>query len=118
MESGSCPPFDDGLRLTHKRRCSDKIAQNVNTDEAAVLGSSRSRTALTGQADPSSIGTGAAFYGATQSRQFKTKAMKVVDLQPYDIQTSYLAESKAASGQHPPLELLRDLRLIHHDVDR
>ncbi|KAF8515704.1 Hsp70 protein-domain-containing protein [Hysterangium stoloniferum] len=51
-----------------------KIAQNVNTDEAAVLG--------------------AAFYGASISSQFKTKNIKVVDITPYDVQVSYLAEAK------------------------
>ncbi|KAG8817653.1 lumenal Hsp70 protein, partial [Serendipita sp. 399] len=53
-----------------------KIAQNVNADEAAVLG--------------------AAFYGASLSRQFKTKEVKVQDrvLNGLDIAVSYLAESK------------------------
>lgn len=41
---------------------------------------------------------GAAFYGATQSRQFKTKATKVLDVQLYDVQTSYLAEGKSVPG--------------------
>ncbi|CED85320.1 Molecular chaperones GRP170/SIL1, HSP70 superfamily [Phaffia rhodozyma] len=57
----------------------DKIAQNVNTDEGAVLG--------------------AAFYGATQSRQFKTKDYKVTDIQPYDIQLSYVAESNKEESE-------------------
>ncbi|KAG8809977.1 lumenal Hsp70 protein, partial [Serendipita sp. 401] len=53
-----------------------KIAHKVNADEAAVLG--------------------AAFYGASQSRQFKTKEVKVQDrvLNGLDIEVSYLAESK------------------------
>ncbi|KAF8583385.1 actin-like ATPase domain-containing protein [Ramaria rubella] len=54
-----------------------KIAQNVNADEAAVLG--------------------AAFYGASISSQFKTKDIKVQDITPYDIQVSYVAESKPTS---------------------
>ncbi|KAJ7452165.1 Hsp70 protein-domain-containing protein [Mycena galericulata] len=49
----------------------DKIALNVNADEAAVLG--------------------AAFHGAGLSRQFKTKNIKVTDISPFDIQASYLA---------------------------
>lgn len=50
------------------------ISQNVNTDEAAVLG--------------------AAFYGASLSRQFKTKKIKLQDLSTHDIQVSYEAEGK------------------------
>ncbi|KAJ7756232.1 Hsp70 protein-domain-containing protein [Mycena metata] len=49
----------------------EKIALNVNADEAAVLG--------------------AAFHGAGLSRQFKTKNIKVTDITPFDIQASYLA---------------------------
>ncbi|KAJ7057924.1 Hsp70 protein-domain-containing protein [Mycena amicta] len=49
----------------------DKIALNVNADEAAVLG--------------------AALHGASLSRQFKTKNIKVVDIGAYDVQVSYLA---------------------------
>lgn len=51
-----------------------RIALNVNADEAAVLG--------------------AALHGASLSRQFKTKDIRVTDLGPYDIQVSYQAESK------------------------
>jgi len=51
-----------------------KVAFNVNADEAAVLG--------------------AAFYGASLSRQFRTKEIKVEDLLAHDIQVSYAAESK------------------------
>ncbi|KAH7910567.1 hypothetical protein BJ138DRAFT_1087445 [Hygrophoropsis aurantiaca] len=51
----------------------DKIALNVNADEAAVLG--------------------AALYGATISRQFKTKDIRVTDILTHDIQASYLASS-------------------------
>ncbi|KAJ6463417.1 Hsp70 protein-domain-containing protein [Mycena sanguinolenta] len=49
----------------------DKIALNVNADEAAVLG--------------------AALHGAGLSRQFKTKNIKVTDIGLHDIQASYLA---------------------------
>ncbi|KAJ6478603.1 Hsp70 protein-domain-containing protein [Mycena vitilis] len=49
----------------------EKIALNVNADEAAVLG--------------------AALHGAGLSRQFKTKNIKVTDISAHDIQVSYLA---------------------------
>ncbi|KAJ6520608.1 Hsp70 protein-domain-containing protein [Mycena vulgaris] len=49
----------------------EKIALNVNADEAAVLG--------------------AALHGASLSRQFKTKDIKVTDINVFDIQASYLA---------------------------
>ncbi|KAI0772399.1 actin-like ATPase domain-containing protein [Trametes elegans] len=52
----------------------NKIAQNVNADEAAVLG--------------------AALHGAGLSRQFKTKDIRITDIGPYDIQVSYQAEAK------------------------
>ena len=48
---------------------------NVNSDEAAVLG--------------------AALHGATLSRQFRTKNIKLSDISPYDVQVSYLAEAKS-----------------------
>jgi hypoxia up-regulated 1 len=54
---------------------SAKIAQNVNADEAAVLG--------------------AAFYGASLSRQFRTKKIKLQDITAHDIQVSYDSESKS-----------------------
>ena len=56
--------------------CRNKIAQNVNADEAAVLG--------------------AAFYGASISRQFRTKEIKIVDMAAYDVQASYFAAASAA----------------------
>ncbi|TFY61703.1 hypothetical protein EVG20_g6959 [Dentipellis fragilis] len=59
----------------------EKIAQNVNADEAAVLG--------------------AALHGASLSRQFRTKDIKVTDLTPYDVQMSYLAEAKLESSTRP-----------------
>jgi len=52
----------------------DKVAVNVNADEAAVLG--------------------AALHGASLSRQFKTKDIKVSDVHMYDIQVSYATEPK------------------------
>ena len=51
-----------------------KVAVNVNADEAAVLG--------------------AGLYGASLSRQFKTKDIKVSDVYMYDIQASYPTEPK------------------------
>lgn len=52
----------------------NKVAVNVNADEAAVLG--------------------AGLYGASLSRQFKTKDIKVSDVYMYDIQASYTTEPK------------------------
>ncbi|TFK48246.1 actin-like ATPase domain-containing protein [Heliocybe sulcata] len=53
----------------------DKLAWNVNADEATVLG--------------------AALHGASLSRQFKTKDIRVTDIGPFDVQISYLAEAKS-----------------------
>lgn len=53
----------------------DKLAYNVNADEAAVLG--------------------AALYGASLSRQFKTKNIKVQDIGVYDVQASYAAATSS-----------------------
>lgn len=52
----------------------NKVAVNVNADEAAVLG--------------------AGLYGAGLSRQFKTKDIKVSDVYMYDIQASYTTVPK------------------------
>lgn len=49
----------------------DKISFNVNADESAVLG--------------------AALHGASLSRQFKTKNIKVQDTIPFDVQATYFA---------------------------
>lgn len=49
----------------------DKISLNVNADEAAVLG--------------------AGLHGASLSRQFKTKNIKVQDIGVHDIQAAYFA---------------------------
>ncbi|KAF8345169.1 Hsp70 protein-domain-containing protein [Amanita rubescens] len=56
-----------------------KIAQNVNADEAAVLG--------------------AALRGASLSAQFRTKNMKVSDMATHDVQASYSAGSTTTSGK-------------------
>lgn len=52
----------------------EKIAQNVNADESAVLG--------------------AALYGASLSPLFRTKDIKVQDLVPYPVQLSYAAGTR------------------------
>lgn len=39
----------------------------------------------------SDIHEGAAFYGASLSRQFKTKNIKVTDINLYDVEVSYFA---------------------------
>ncbi|KAF9481579.1 actin-like ATPase domain-containing protein [Pholiota conissans] len=57
----------------------DKIALNVNADEAAVLG--------------------AALHGASLSRQFKTKPIKVTDISVHDIQASYFAASSSSTSR-------------------
>lgn len=57
----------------------DKIALNVNADEAAVLG--------------------AALHGASLSRQFKTKPIKVSDISVHDIQASYFATSSSTTSR-------------------
>ncbi|KAF6749582.1 Hsp70 protein-domain-containing protein [Ephemerocybe angulata] len=49
----------------------DQISFNVNADEAAVLG--------------------AALHGASISRQFKTKNIKITDILVHDVQASYFA---------------------------
>lgn len=51
---------------------------NVNADEAAVLG--------------------AALHGASLSRQFRTKQIKLIDVLPYDVQVAYEAETKATGA--------------------
>ncbi|KAM6493377.1 Heat shock protein 70 family [Amanita muscaria] len=57
----------------------DKIAQNVNADEAAVLGT--------------------ALRGASASMQFKTKNMKMLDMATYDVQASYLSGATSTSNK-------------------
>lgn len=58
----------------------DRIALNVNADESAVLG--------------------AALYGASLSRQFKTKDIRVTDVLIHDIQASYLASTPGTRTIH------------------
>ncbi|KAF9562890.1 actin-like ATPase domain-containing protein [Agrocybe pediades] len=57
----------------------DKIATNVNADEAAVLG--------------------AALHGASLSRQFKTKPIKVTDIYVHDVQVSYFAAASSTNAR-------------------
>ncbi|KAG6369740.1 Hsp70 protein-domain-containing protein [Boletus reticuloceps] len=57
-----------------------RIAQNVNADEAAVLG--------------------AGLYGASLSRQFKTKDIRIADIATYDIQASYFASTPDSRTIH------------------
>ncbi|GAA5840368.1 hypothetical protein JCM5353_002503, partial [Sporobolomyces roseus] len=56
----------------------DKIAKNVNADEAAVLG--------------------AGLYGAGVTRGFRTKDIRVQDLSPYAIDVAYQAENSKDSS--------------------
>jgi hypoxia up-regulated 1 len=67
----------------------EKLAMNVNSDEAAVLG--------------------AALHGATLSRQFRTKNIKLSDLAPYDVQVSYLAETKPTDAPGVPPRTITSL---------
>lgn len=76
---------------------SDKIALNVNADEAAVLGK---------LAYPSFFMSlnqitfsGAALHGASLSKHFKTKNIKVSDIGIYDIQASYSAAASTANSR-------------------
>jgi hypoxia up-regulated 1 len=62
---------------------------NVNSDEAAVLG--------------------AALHGATLSRQFRTKNIKISDISPYDVQVSYLAEAKPTDVTDAPPRTITSL---------
>ncbi|PCH43121.1 actin-like ATPase domain-containing protein [Wolfiporia cocos MD-104 SS10] len=70
------------IQAALKAAVGDKIAMNVNADEAAVLG--------------------AALHGASLSRQFKTKDIKVTDIGAYDIQVSYPAEAKSSNSNAKP----------------
>ncbi|KAG1732638.1 Hsp70 protein-domain-containing protein [Suillus paluster] len=58
----------------------DRIALNVNADESAVLG--------------------AALHGASLSRQFKTKDIRVTDTLIHDVQASYLASNPGTRTIH------------------
>ncbi|KAG5646180.1 hypothetical protein DXG03_004233 [Asterophora parasitica] len=57
----------------------EKIALNVNADESPVLG--------------------AAFYGASLSRQFKTKNIKVSDISLHDVEVAYFAAPTTAASR-------------------
>ncbi|KWU43807.1 actin-like ATPase domain-containing protein [Rhodotorula sp. JG-1b] len=57
----------------------EKIAKNVNADEAAVLG--------------------AALYGAGITRGFRTKDIRVQDLTPFGIDMAYEAEKSSADAE-------------------
>ncbi|GAA5888399.1 hypothetical protein JCM6882_008607 [Rhodosporidiobolus microsporus] len=57
----------------------ERIAKNVNADEAAVLG--------------------AALYGAGITRGFRTKDIRVQDLTPHAIDVAYLAESSSTDAE-------------------
>ncbi|KXN81662.1 Hypoxia up-regulated protein 1 [Leucoagaricus sp. SymC.cos] len=57
----------------------DKLAYNVNADEAAVMG--------------------AALHGASLSRQFKTKNIEVNDVGVYDVQASYAAAATSPNAR-------------------
>lgn len=60
--------------------CSQKIAKNVNGDEAAVLG--------------------AAFRGASLSNQFRlSKQISIKDVTLYPIDVSYKPENKGKEGE-------------------
>ncbi|KAI5990421.1 heat shock protein 70 family [Pisolithus albus] len=58
----------------------DRIAMNVNADESAVLG--------------------AALYGASLSRQFKTKDIRITDILPHEVQASYFASTPGSRTIH------------------
>lgn len=74
-ESVNCrPSLHPKPDLYHR----DKLAQNVNADEAAVLG--------------------AVLYGAGLSSQFKAKDIRVRDVTPRAVQAVYLADDKASEG--------------------
>ena len=62
------------INIYKKKKIRDKISVSVNADESAVLG--------------------AALYGASVSRQFRTKDIKVTDIIPYAVQVSYQSEVK------------------------
>ncbi|KAJ1302977.1 hypothetical protein OPQ81_003269 [Rhizoctonia solani] len=66
---------------------SAKLATNVNADEACVLGT--------------------AFYGASLSRQFRTKPVKVQDAVVREVYLSYTAENKGKDGNPRTINTLR-----------
>lgn len=56
----------------------DKIAQNLNADEAAVMG--------------------AALYGAGLSKQFRTKEIRLTGLSPYGVQMAYDSDKSTSAS--------------------
>ncbi|KAK3830051.1 MAG: Hsp70 protein-domain-containing protein [Linnemannia gamsii] len=60
----------------------DKLAKNVNGDEAAVMG--------------------AVFRAASLSRQFKVKEVRLKDISPFPIEVKYTGEAKDASTPGKP----------------
>ena len=70
------------LVISITESCRDKLAMNVNSDEASVLG--------------------AALHGVTLSGQFRSKNIKLSDIAPYDVQVSYLAETKSTDAAGAP----------------
>ena len=82
-----CPHlFSYAKDTINSSKLRSRIAQNVNADEAAVLG--------------------AGLYGAGLSRQFKTKDIRLTDIAPYDIQVSYIAESKISGSKQGTINTL------------
>lgn len=71
-----------------------KIATSVNADEAAVLGG--------------------ALYGASVSRQFRTKDIKVTDIIPYDIEVSYTTQPKLVEGEDEAQVSLKAPKTLHN----
>lgn len=61
--------------LSADARCREKIAQNLNADEAGVMG--------------------AALYGAALSKQFRTKDIRVSDVSPKEIHMMYQDDSES-----------------------
>lgn len=72
----------------------NKIATSVNADEAAVLGG--------------------ALYGASVSRQFRTKDIKVTDIVPYDIEVSYTTQPKLIEGEDEAQVTLSTPKTLHN----
>jgi molecular chaperone DnaK (HSP70) len=73
---GEYAPFEISFLLFLTMFLSDR---NVNAEEAAVLG--------------------AALYGASFSRQFETKPIKVTDISVHDVQISYFAAASTANSR-------------------
>lgn len=73
------------LKLTQLYTASQKIAKNVNADEAAVLG--------------------AAFRGASLSNQFRlSKQISIKDVTLFPVEVTYKPENKGKEGKLVNLE--------------